>query len=107
MYLSPEAIEASLQCIRALSAFGSRPVVTYFDRRAVERPNPLRSFVARVGEPLRFGWGPGELGPHLAAHGFELASDESILQLARRLLPAAYAELGFPQFRRVAHAVRP
>lgn len=107
MYLSRDAIEASLQCIHALSAPGSRLVLTYFDRRAIEHPNPLRSFVARVGEPLRFGWNPGELGPHLAAHGFELASDESIVQLARRLLPAAYAELGFPQFRRVASAIRP
>ena len=105
MYLSPAAIEASLRCVRALSGPGSRLVLTYFDRLAIQHASPLRSFVARIGEPLRFGWSRGELGPHLAAHGFELASDEDPVQLARRLLPAEYAEAPFPQFRHIACAV--
>jgi len=106
MYLSPDAIDASLRCLAALSAPGSQLVLTYFDSQAIAQPNPLRSFVARVGEPLRFGWSRGQLGPHLAAHGFTLSRDENIVQLARRLLPPQYANAPFPHFRYVASADR-
>jgi O-methyltransferase involved in polyketide biosynthesis len=79
MYLTPDAIDAAVSAVRALSAPGSSFVFTYFDRAVLTRP-PLRMHVfravaARLGEPFRFGWDPLVLPAWLACRGFTLVSD--------------------------------
>lgn len=106
MYLTPDAIEASLAAIRALSAPGSRLAMTYFDRRRHDRPTlPYRvmsRFVHAIGEPFRFGWIPSELPAWIAQRGFHIVSDESDLDLASRLLPPRYTPLFDGHLRHVA-----
>lgn len=95
MYLTPRAIDASVRAIRGWSAAGSALAITYVTRDAIERPGlavrATRAVVGAIGEPWRFGWNPGELGPYLQARGFALRSDASIADEATRLLPARYA----------------
>jgi methyltransferase (TIGR00027 family) len=107
MYLSEAAIDASVRCVRALSAAGSQFAITYFERSSLKRDPLTRRFVAGVGEPLRFGWNPGELGPYLETRGFQLLRDENAPELARRLLPEPYASRAFRAFRHVALAEVP
>lgn len=95
MYLTPAAIDATVAAVRALSCPGSRLAFTYLDREVLERP-PLRRrlagrFVARVGEPFRFGWDPASLPAWLTARGFSLQSDNEAVTLAERLLPREYS----------------
>lgn len=97
MYLTPDAIDASLRAIRAWSAPTSQLAMTYFAKTRIQRPSlatrAVQMIVARVGEPWIFGWGPDELAPYLAARGFELVRDTDTSQAARELLPAAFASL--------------
>jgi methyltransferase (TIGR00027 family) len=104
MYLTESAIDASIRCVRSLSARGSAFAITYFEREAVRDNRWMKFFVSRLGEPMRFGWQPSELGPYLSERGFELVRDENQPEIARRLLPAAYATRPFTSFRRIALA---
>jgi methyltransferase (TIGR00027 family) len=95
MYLTEPAIDGTVAAVRALSAPGSPFVMTYFERSRIERPTPVRALVSRLvatkGEPFRFGWWPSELPGWFAARGFDLVWDRTMVDLARTLLPAAYA----------------
>lgn len=96
MYLTKDAIEATVAAVRVLGAAGSRLVFTYFDRAHVlgQAPWPsrlARAAVAQVGEPWRWGWAPAELPGWLAERRLELVSDTSMPQAAARLLPARWA----------------
>jgi methyltransferase (TIGR00027 family) len=97
MYLTPEAIEASVSAIHALGSAGSVLAMTYFDVTHVKQPSPLgrvaAAVVARAGEPWKFGWVPAELGAWLARRGFSLQRDESDRDLARRWLGGRYGRL--------------
>jgi methyltransferase (TIGR00027 family) len=104
MYLTAPAIDACVRCVRSLSAPGSQFALTYFERSSLDRQPLTRSFVARVGEPLRFGWDQGELDPYLEQRGFRLLQDERAPELAQRLLPEPYASRPFRAFRHVALA---
>jgi methyltransferase (TIGR00027 family) len=108
MYLFPEAIDATVAAVRALSAPRSPFVITYFDRLALERPTPrqrlTRAVVSRVGEPFRFGWIPAELPGFLAARGFALISDRSNDELARALFSPRFAARYRGARRRIAVA---
>jgi methyltransferase (TIGR00027 family) len=96
MYLTPEAIDASVRAVRAYSAPGSELAMTYFPRDLIRRPSGVRrlmaAFVAAGGEPFRFGWDPHELPAWLAARGFAVDRDLSIHDEARRMLPRAWAK---------------
>jgi methyltransferase (TIGR00027 family) len=110
MYLSSAAIETAVGAVRDLSAEGSPFAFTYFDREAIERP-PLRmhvlgALVARLGEPLRFGWDPRELGGWLASRGFTLVSDRTDADLAGELFPPRYAATYHGGLRHIALAER-
>jgi methyltransferase (TIGR00027 family) len=107
MYLTPPAIDACVRCVRSLSGPGSRFAITYFERSGLKRQPLTRSFVARVGEPLRFGWDHGEFAPYLEQRGFQLLWDERAPELAKRLLPEPYASRPFRAFRHVALAEVP
>jgi methyltransferase (TIGR00027 family) len=110
MFLSPAAIDATVAALRALSAPRSPFAFQYLDRRGVEHP-PLRlrltaALVARLGEPMRFGWDPPALPAWLAARSFTLVSDRTDEDLARALLPPRYAHPKDGAMRHIAVAER-
>lgn len=110
MYLSEEAIDASVRAIAGYSAPGSKLAMTYFDRARIARPKlmarAVAALVARVGEPWRWGWRPAELPAWLAARGFTVERDVAMGEAAREFLPAGLAQrVGDPD-PRVAIAVR-
>lgn len=93
MYLTREAIDATLATVGARSAVGSRVALTYlppgfasaWERRACE----LGARV--VGEALRGLVAPHELTHALARHGFDTESDDDALAWASRW-PARHAK---------------
>jgi methyltransferase (TIGR00027 family) len=110
MYLTPPAIEATFASLAALMAPGSRLAVTYVDRAMLRRPDRryrrLLKLLDAVGEPIRFGWDPAHLGGWLADRGFVLESDERDADLAREMLPPAYARLADERASHIAIAQR-
>lgn len=95
MYLSEQAIDACVRAVGAYSAPRSPFVLTYFDRAFLEHPDGVeriaRRFVARMGEPFRFGWDASELRGWMRARGFVVERDASMIELARGLLPQRFA----------------
>ncbi|HSD94757.1 MAG TPA: SAM-dependent methyltransferase [Syntrophales bacterium] len=81
MYLTGDAIRATLRSLRDSSAAGSQLVFDYIDRAAFApgRQSPtfsrLIEIVRRVGEPMIFGFDPSALGAELASQGFRLLED--------------------------------
>ncbi|MCA9596773.1 MAG: SAM-dependent methyltransferase [Myxococcales bacterium] len=77
MYLTPEAVDATLTAIAELSAPGSRLAVTYLPHDyAVPWLQRAGEIGARViGEHLRARHEPAKLRGRLEDHGFELESD--------------------------------
>jgi methyltransferase (TIGR00027 family) len=78
MYLTEDAIGATLRSLRSAAAAGSQLVFDYLDRAvlAPENQSATRSSifetVRRIGEPMIFGFDPSALGAELAAQGFRL-----------------------------------
>jgi methyltransferase (TIGR00027 family) len=96
MYLTEEAVSATLSAVREYSCPGSLLAVTYFERtRMIQNPGlwqrVVRTFVSGIGEPFRFGWDVGELEPWAAARGFEVVSDEVDAALAQKFFPPELA----------------
>ncbi len=91
MYLSPEAIDATVAATRALGGPGTRLVFNYLTRDMLERPRGLRRLaaaaVARVGEPFTFGWHPPALPAWLVARGWALTGARDLAEAALALLP--------------------
>ena len=110
MYLSPEAIDATVAAARTLGGDGSRLVFNYLDRRILERPRAIerlvRATVARVGEPFTFGWEPAELPAWFADRGWELTSDTDLRDAVPRLLPRHVASRCDAADRHIAVATR-
>jgi methyltransferase (TIGR00027 family) len=99
MYLTESAIDATVRAVRSMDAPGSLLAFTYFERaRLIDNQSPtlgervVRAAVKSFGEPFTFGWDPGELGPWLAEHGYQLRSDATEVELAHELLPEDQAE---------------
>jgi methyltransferase (TIGR00027 family) len=90
MYLTERAIEESVAAVRALGPPGSLLAMTYFERTRIARRHAAR-IVALAGEPWRFGWDPPALPAWLAARGFALVRDETVAELAERMLPRKWA----------------
>lgn len=109
MYLTREALDATLDAVREYSAPGSVVAFNYADRALLERPGlasraALR-LVRAVGEPFRTGFEAAEVAAWAASHGFAVRDDRSFPELARALLPSPWwrlVRLG----RRVATAER-
>lgn len=102
MYLSEEAIDASFAAIAAFSASGSELVFNYVERASLARPDEVQRFVARVGEPYRFGWVPSALPSFLRARGFALESDRDDDALAATFFPPEMAKVAGGKKRRIA-----
>ncbi len=81
MYLTGEAIRATLRSLRGTSVPGSQLVFDYIDRAvfAPENQSPTRArlfeIVRRVGEPMIFGFDPAAIEAELAGLGFRLLED--------------------------------
>jgi len=81
MYLTGDAIRATLRSLRGSAAAGSQLVFDYLDRAVLAPENQSPTFsrlieiVKRVGEPMIFGYDPSVLGAELAALGFRLLED--------------------------------
>lgn len=97
MYLSEEAIEATLQVIQSYSAPGSQLALNYVERDLVDGSNSLAAVVAGVvavvGEPFRSGFRPADLASLLDKHGFSIQQDESFADLAQELLSPSWSWL--------------
>jgi methyltransferase (TIGR00027 family) len=110
MYLSEDAIEQTFSMLKELLAPGSVVAFTYFSLERLRsrrlRERFFRHFVARGGEPFRFGWEPGTLPAWLSARGFALERDDTMGVLAKRWLPERFAAFLEGDLRRIAVATR-
>lgn len=81
MYLTGDAIRATLRSLREAAAAGSQLVFDYLDRAVLAPENQSPTFsrlieiVKRAGEPMIFGYDPSVLGAELAELGFRLLED--------------------------------
>ncbi|ORA80757.1 SAM-dependent methyltransferase [Mycolicibacter kumamotonensis] len=93
MYLTAEAIEATLSDLAALCAPGSRLIADYIDTAVVtgeSRSTGARRIarvVARRGEPYRSGFTLPGLDALLAAHGFGVRDHAGVAELLDRYDP--------------------
>ena len=115
MYLSAEAIEATLQSVRQLASPGSGLIFNYILASVIEGTYPEPEAVKTMrrkrfkawGEPWLFGIAEGGTKDLLAPHGFELVSDLGQPELFREYLgPAAATEILGDQrgISRIVHA---
>lgn len=108
-YLTPEAVDQTLEWVSSSGAPGSRIVFTYVDVSLLERNEkgesepPWSTQVAKVGEPFRYGLDPEEIDGFLAERGFRLVWDLSTAEALRQNPGISGAE-GAPDFYRVAMA---
>jgi methyltransferase (TIGR00027 family) len=109
MYLTRDALDATLGAIEAYSARGSWVAFNYADRALVERPGVLEravlAVVSAVGEPFRSGFEPEDVRAWMREHGFDVQDDRSFAEWAGELLPAPWSRL-VRVGRRVATAER-
>lgn len=94
MYLTGQAIDATMADLAELCAPGSRLVVDYIDANVVTAHPRWKSaarvarMVARRGEPYRSGFTATELDALFAAHGFQGADHATVSALLQRYDPA-------------------
>jgi methyltransferase (TIGR00027 family) len=97
MYLTREALDATLDAVRAYSAPGSLVAFNYADRALLESPGlasrAVLGFVRAVGEPFRSAFEPADVVAWAAAHGFTVRDDRSFSEHARELLPSPWRRL--------------
>ena len=95
MYLSTDALAATVAAIAAYSAPASQLAFNYVRRDLVDRPGFAAGAVAlvvrAVGEPFRSGFDPATLPAWLSVRGFRLLRDDDFAALAARLLPPAWS----------------
>jgi methyltransferase (TIGR00027 family) len=89
-YLSESAVNANLLLLRRLLAPDSRLILTYVHKGALDGSLTFRgsrrwtSWVKRSGEPFIFGFNPATLASTLTQFGFQLESDVSTADAAKR-----------------------
>lgn len=110
MFLTPDAVDRTLDFIRAHSARGSELVFDYIVRTAIQGDHSAYGakqsfkYASRLGEPYRFGLEPPEVRSFLEARGFEMRSDCGGLQLERSHLASTNGERRVWGFIRLVHA---
>lgn len=91
-YLTPEAVESTLEFVARTSGPGSTIVFTYIPRALIdgtERPewmDSLLKFARMAGSPIIFGLDPDDLGHYLADRGLSLVSDVGASDYQERYL---------------------
>lgn len=96
MYLSAEAIAATLDAVRGYSAAGSQLAFNYLAKRPGGTGAAVAlvgAVVALVGEGFRSSFEPKGLAALLAAHGFTVLRDEGFDALAAARLGPPYAAI--------------
>jgi methyltransferase (TIGR00027 family) len=89
-YLSEPSVNANLLLLSRLLAPGSRLILTYVHKGALDGSVTFRgsrrwsSWVRRSGEPFIFGFDPATLATTLSQFGFRLERDESTADAAKR-----------------------
>jgi methyltransferase (TIGR00027 family) len=90
MYLTEDAIDASVRAVHAYAAPGSALVFNYVEAEMLAKPSllgHLASFVVnRVGEPFTWGWNPTQLPAWLKERGWDVEWNKGLTQLATELL---------------------
>ncbi len=76
MYLPIAAIASTLSMVQRVAAPASCLAMTYYDSAAAARTRFARPFFSLVGEPLRASLSKDEVRELLAAHDFEIESDD-------------------------------
>lgn len=107
LYLTPDAIDASMRAMRVLSGPGSALVFTYMDRTLLRRGWARRlaaAIIAFGGEPLRFGLVPEQLTQWLHERGAQLVQDACGADAAEALLPKYYAQMVTDRCPHIAYA---
>ena len=106
-YLTPEAVDQTIEWVTSACASGSRLVFTYIDVALLERGGssqpPWSAQVARVGEPFLFGLDPDTLDDFLGTRGLRKCWDVSTAE-AIRDEPLITGRSDAPDFYRVAEA---
>lgn len=92
MYLTEDAIDATITAVREYSAPESLIAMSYFEKtKMIDKPSLtsriLHTFVSSLGEPFRFGWDPGELTPWAEKRSMRVLSDRTEAELAHEYLP--------------------
>lgn len=97
MYLSAEAVDATVAAVRAFSTPGSPFVFTYVERATIAQHQSrfFSRLVGLRGEPLTLGFESTEMPAWLEARGLSLRSDASLSAVAPVLLPERYAGFFF------------
>src|SRR3954469_13372680 len=85
MYLTRAEIERSLRVITHRSSPGSHLAVVY--HRPAFLLRIIGAWVRRLGEPLRSEFTAKAMQELLAAHGFQVISDDDIATIGARLSP--------------------
>src|SRR5436305_996138 len=94
MYLTREAIMATLRSVRSVSPIGSQIVFDYFEPHAfaADAPARVRSTVqvaGRLGEPMLSGFDSPRLHSDLQSVGFRLVEDSGPSDIQGSLLNRA------------------
>lgn len=111
-YLTEAAVDANLTVLARLLAPGSRLILTYVDKRALDGSQTFRgarrwkSWVRFSGEPFLFGFDPATLADSLKARGFLLRSDLSTAEGAMRLCASMGRNETGSELYRVADMIR-
>jgi methyltransferase (TIGR00027 family) len=104
MYLTPRAVEQTLDQVARRSAPGSRLVVQYNGRALVM--TLLGLSLRRLGEPLRSAYSPAQMRELLQRHGFAVVRDESIASIGAQLSPELGERVRYIRHSRIATAHR-
>src|SRR5450759_2175168 len=86
MYLTHDAMRATLTSIAARSATGSTLIVNY---HTIDRRPLMRLIFRLIGEPVISKWSPEEMAADLRAAGFEVEEDSGMADWVRRFAPGA------------------
>jgi methyltransferase (TIGR00027 family) len=81
MYLTPEAVQATLRAIAVRSAAGSTLVVNY---HTAFRISPVRLLLRAIGELDRSAYSVEEMRARLGSAGFEVSRDEGVEEWTAR-----------------------
>jgi methyltransferase (TIGR00027 family) len=111
-YLSEPAVDGNFTVLALLLAPGSRLILTYVDKRALDGSQTFqgarrwRSWVRFSGEPFLFGFDPAILADYLRPRGFLLQSDVSTAEAAGRYCASTGRHETGSELYRVATMVR-
>lgn len=111
-YLTEPAVGHNLTVLARLLAPGSRLILTYVHKRALDGSQTFqgahrwKSWVRRSGEPFIFGFDPANLADYLRPRGFLLQSDVSTAEAAARYRASTGRKETGSELYRVATMIR-